>query len=141
MESTSAVDRAMLEHALATVFAEWVRQLDLRVLDAQHGEVLLALPVTDRHVHAGNVMSGQTLMAAADTAMVLAIMTRAGGFRPTATVQLQTTFLRPVPADSGVARVHAKVLRMGDNLAFGDIHITTADELLAAHATTTCALL
>lgn len=141
MESTSAVDRAMLEHALATVFAEWVRQLDLRVLDAQHGEVLLALPVTDRHVHAGNVMSGQTLMAAADTAMVLAIMTRAGGFRPMATVQLQTTFLRPVPADSGVARVRAKVLRMGDNLAFGDIHITTADDLLAAHATTTYALL
>lgn len=141
MESTSAVDRAMLEHALATVFAEWVRQLDLRVLDAQHGEVLLALPVTERHVHAGNVISGQTLMAAADTAMVLAIMTRAGGYRPMATVQLQTTFLRPVPADSGVARVRAKVLRMGDNLAFGDIHITTADDLLAAHATTTCALL
>ncbi len=66
MESTSAVDRAMLEHALATVFSEWVRQLDLRVLDAQHGEVLLALPVTDRHVHAGSVMSGQTLMTTAD---------------------------------------------------------------------------
>ena len=141
MESTSAVDREMLEHALETVFSEWVRQLDLRLLDAQAGEVLLALPVSDRHVHAGNVMSGQTLMAAADTAMVLAIMTRAGGYKPMATVQLQTTFLRPVPADSGVARVRARVLRMGDELVFGEVHITTADELLAAHATTTYALL
>lgn len=139
--SSSAVDRAMLEHALATVFAPWVQQLDLRVLDAQAGEVLLALPVTPQHVHVGNVVSGQTLMAAADTAMVLAVMTRAGGFKPMTTVQLQTTFLRPVPAESGVAQVRAKVLRMGRNLVFGEVRITTADEMLAAQATTTCALL
>lgn len=139
--SSSTVDRAMLEHALHTVFAPWVQQLDLRVIDAQAGEVLLALPVTPRHVHVGNVVSGQTLMAAADTAMVLAVMTRAGGFKPMSTVQLQTSFLRPVPAESGVAQVRAKVLRMGRSLVFGEVRITTADEMLAAHATTTCALL
>ena len=130
-----------LQHTLSNVFAAWVRELELRLIDASPGEVRLALPVHARHVHAGNVMSGQTLMAAADTAMVLAIMTRAGGYKPMATVQLQTTFLRPVPADSGVARVRARVLRMGDELVFGEVHITTADELLAAHATTTYALL
>jgi len=140
MESTSTVDLKVLEHALETVFAPWVQQLDLRVLVAEAGEVLLALPVVDKHVHAGNVMCGQTLMAAADTAMVLAVMTRSGGYRPMNTVQLNTTFLRPVPADSGVARVRARVLRMGKNLVFGDIQITTADDLLAAHATTTYAL-
>ena len=139
--SSSTVDRAMLEHALATVFAPWVRQLDLRVIDAQAGEVLLALPVTPAHVHVGNVVSGQTLMAAADTAMVLAVMTRAGGYRPMTTVQLQTSFLRPVPAESGVAQVRAKVLRMGKSLVFGEVRITSADDLLAAQATTTCALL
>ncbi|WP_205854889.1 PaaI family thioesterase [Piscinibacter defluvii] len=139
--SSSTVDRAMLEHALHTVFAPWVQQLDLRVIDAQAGEVLLALPVTPQHVHVGNVVSGQTLMAAADTAMVLAVMTRAGGFKPMSTVQLQTSFLRPVPAESGVAQVRAKVLRMGRSLVFGEVRITTADEMLAAHATTTCALL
>ncbi|MCW5664111.1 MAG: PaaI family thioesterase [Piscinibacter sp.] len=138
---SSTVDRAMLEHALHTVFAPWVQQLDLRVIDAQAGEVLLALPVTPQHVHVGNVVSGQTLMAAADTAMVLAVMTRAGGFKPMSTVQLQTSFLRPVPAESGVAQVRAKVLRMGRSLVFGEVRITTADEMLAAHATTTCALL
>ena len=93
------------------------------------------------HVHVGNVVSVQTLMAAADTAMVLAVMTRAGGFKPMTTVQLQTTFLRPVPAESGVAQVRARVLRMGKNLVFGEVRITTADEMLAAHATTACALL
>jgi uncharacterized protein (TIGR00369 family) len=141
MDKTPLVDKDQLEHALQTVFADWVKQLDLRVIEAQAGEVTLALPVAPRHVHAGNVMCGQTLMAAADTAMVLAIMTRLGGFKPMTTVQLQTSFLRPVPADSGVARVTARVLRMGRSLVFGEIEITTADDQLAAHSTTTCALL
>ena len=86
-------------------------------------------------------MSGQTLMAAADTAMVLAVMSQLGAFRPMTTVQLQTTFLRPVPADAGVAHVRARVLRLGKTLAFGDIAITFGADVLAAHATTTYALL
>jgi uncharacterized protein (TIGR00369 family) len=138
---TESVDRGMLEHALASVFAEWVRMLELRLIDARPGHVVLALPVTARHVHSGNVMSGQTLMAAADSAMVLAVMSKLGGFRPMTTVQLQTTFLRPVAADAGEARVNATVLRIGKSLAFGDIRITTGDDVLAAHATTTYALL
>jgi len=142
MEHTASLaDRAQLEHALQTVFADWVKELDLHVVAANAGEVELALPIVPRHVHAGNVVCGQTLMAAADTAMVLAIMTRVGGFKPMTTVQLQTSFLRPIPADAGAAKVIARVLRMGRNLVFGEIAITTADNQLAAHATTTYALL
>ena len=141
MNSPNGVDKPMLENALATVFAEWVRMLELRLLEARVGEVVLALPVTPRHVHAGNVMSGQTLMAAADTAMVLAVMSKLGSFRPMTTVQLQTTFMRPVAADAGEAIVTARVLRLGKSLAFGEIHITCGDAVLAAHTTTTYALL
>ena len=134
-------DPAFLVNALGTVFAEWVRMLELRLIEARPGEVVLALPVTKRHVHSGNVMSGQTLMAAADTAMVLAVMSRLGEFRPMTTVQLQTTFLRPIAADAGEARVTATVLRLGKTMAFGDIRITTGADVLAAHATTSYALL
>ena len=141
MNAPAAIDKTFLEHALSTVFAEWVRALDLRVLEARAGDVLLALPVTAQHVHSGGVMSGQTLMAAADTAMVLAVMSRLGAFRPMTTVQLQTSFLRPIPADAGFAKVHARVLRMGKTLAFGDIQISFGDGVLAAQATTTYALL
>jgi uncharacterized protein (TIGR00369 family) len=141
MTSTPAFDTAFLDDALKNVFAEWVRLLELRLVGATPGEVVLALPVTPRHVHAGNVMCGQTLMAAADTAMVLAVMSKLGAFRPMTTVQLQTTFLRPVAADAGEARVTATVLRMGRTMAFGDIRITTGDGVLAAHATTSYALL
>jgi len=141
MNSPNGVDKPMLENALATVFAEWARMLELRLIEARAGEVVLALPVTPRHVHAGNVMSGQTLMAAADTAMVLAVMSKLGGFRPMTTVQLQTTFMRPIAADAGEAIVTARVLRLGKSLAFGEIHITSGDAVLAAHTTTTYALL
>jgi len=130
-----------LQTTLRDVFASWVRELELRLIDASPGEVRLALPVHPRHVHAGNVMSGQTLMAAADTAMVLAVTSKLGAFKPMTTVQLQTTFLRPVAADAGEAIVVAKVLRLGKTLAFGEIEITTGDGALAAHATTTYALL
>ena len=141
METQSFVDVETLQAALSRVFAEWVQELDLRVLDARAGEVTLALPVTRRHVHEGGVLCGQTMMAACDTAMVLAIMTRLGGFKPMTTVQLQTSFIRPISGSSGAARVIARVLRMGKNLVFGEIQVVNTDDELAAHATTTYALL
>jgi uncharacterized protein (TIGR00369 family) len=141
MANPSLADAEMLQDALGHVFAEWVRELDLRVVEAREGEVVLALPVAPKHVHGGGVLCGQTMMAAADTAMVLAVMTRLGGFKPMTTVQLQTSFLRPVSGSSGAVRVIARVLRMGKSLVFGEVQIVTAEHELAAHATTTYALL
>jgi len=141
METQSFADLEMLQGALNHVFADWVRELELRVLEARAGEVVLLLPVTPRHVHGGGVLCGQTMMAAADTAMVLAIMTKLGGFKPMTTVQLQTSFLRPVAGSSGNARVVARVLRMGKSLVFGEVQVMNASGELAAHATTTYTLL
>jgi uncharacterized protein (TIGR00369 family) len=137
----SLADVSMLEDALKSVFAPWVRELDLRVLEARAGEVTLALPITPKHVHGGGVLCGQTMMAAADSAMVLAVMTKLGGFKPMTTVTLQTSFMRPVSGQSGAARVIARVLRMGRSLVFGEILVMSADDEVAAHATTTYALL
>ena len=55
------------------------------------------------------------------------------------TVQLQTSFLRPISADHCL--VTAKVLRSGKSLAFGTIDIASPDGKLAVQATTTYALL
>ena len=137
----SFADVEMLTSALGHVFAPWVRELDLRVIEARAGEVTLALPVTPKHVHEGGVLCGQTMMAACDTAMVLAVMTKLGGFKPMTTVQLQTSFLRPVSGGGGAVRVVARVLRMGRSLVFGEMQVISAADELAAHATTTYALL
>ena len=140
MESQSFADLEMLQAALANVCSPWVRELDLRVLEARAGEVVAVLPVTRHHVDAAGVLAGQALAAAAETAMMLAVMTRLGGFKPMATVQLQTSFLRPIAGTAGAVRVVARVLRMSRTLVFGEIHVLSADDELAAHATTTVGL-
>jgi len=122
-------------------FAPWVRELNLQVTQVLAGEVELALPVVPLHVHGGGVLCGQTMMAAADTAMVLAISTLTGGFTPMTTVQLQTSFLRPIPRGTAEVLLTARILRRGKSLAFGEISVRTADGKLAAQATTTYALL
>ncbi len=141
MDQPSLASTAQLQQALHDQFAPWVRELRLSVEAATLGEVRLALPVTPPHVHSGGVLCGQTMMAAADTAMVLAVMTHLGGFRPMTTVQLQTSFLRGIKGDAGTVAVVARVLKMGRNLAFGDVELRGPDGALAAHATTTYALL
>jgi uncharacterized protein (TIGR00369 family) len=137
---TPAIDLDALRGILGSVVAPWVTELELQLQQASLGEVVLALPVAPKHVHGGGVLCGQSMMAAADTAMILAICTHLGGFKPMTTVQLQTSFLRPIPGDAGSARVVARVLRMGRKLVFGEIEILDARGELAAHATTTYAL-
>jgi uncharacterized protein (TIGR00369 family) len=117
--NASPVTPAQLQELLGSMFAPWVQD----------------------HVHGGGVLCGQTLMAAADTAMVLAVSAQLGGFRPMTTVQLQTSFLRPVPKDAGEVTVVARVLKPGRQLVFGEIECLLPDGKLAAHATTTYALL
>ena len=141
MDTAAAIDLAHLDRTLHQVVAPWVRDLGLRVLAARPGEVELELPVSPPLVHGGGVLCGQAMMAAADTAMILAIVTRIGEFRPMTTVQLQTSFLKPVAGDSARTRLTARLLRLGKNLAFGEIELHNPAGDLVAHATTTYALL
>jgi uncharacterized protein (TIGR00369 family) len=139
--SPPMIELDTLRQILDTVVAPWVAELGLQVRAARLGEVELALPVAPRHVHGGGVLCGQSMMAAADTAMILAVCTHTGGFKPMTTVQLQTSFLRPIPGDAGSAQVLARVLRMGRKLVFGEVLIHDPQGALAAQATTTYALL
>jgi uncharacterized protein (TIGR00369 family) len=92
-------------------------------------------------VHGGGMLCGQSLLSAADTAMVVALSVAEGGFRPMTTVQLQTSFLRPIPGSTPEVTLVCNVLRKGKSLAFGEIEIFTPDGKLAAHATTTYAFI
>lgn len=141
MIEPASMDRVSLQSLIDTVFAPWVRELGLRVTHAQTDEVHLSLPITAHHVHGGGVVCGQTLMSAADTAMVLAVSSQLGGFKPMTTVQLQTSFMRPISGTDTEARIIARVLRMGKSLVFGEIEVQDAYGRLAAHCTTTYALL
>jgi len=116
------IDARTLQATFDGIAAEYVRRLNLRVETV-------------------DVLCGQAIMSVADTAMLLAMIARLGGFKPMTTVQLQTSFLRPVPKDTGSVTVVARVLRLGKSLSYGEVEFLAPDGKLAAHATTTYAFI
>ena len=129
-----------LQHALADYFAPWVQALGLKVESIDEDAVCLRLSQSDQLSRVGGMLCGQAMMAAADTAMVLALIRHFGEFRPCTTVQLNTSFLKPLAGQD--ALVVARVLRAGKSLAFGEIDLRGAsDGKSVCRASTTYALL
>ncbi len=134
------VSQESLQQALADLFAPWVQALGLQVESFGADEVTLRLPQSDQLARVGGILCGQAMMAAADSAMVLALISHLGQFRPCSTVQLSSTFLRPLSGQD--ALVTAKVLRVGKSLAFGEIDLRGAsDGKSVFRASTTYALM
>ncbi|MCE3271281.1 MAG: phenylacetic acid degradation protein [Ramlibacter sp.] len=134
------MDQQTLQQALPEYFAPWVQALGLRVEAFDAGGVTLRLPQSGQLSRVGGMLCGQAMMAAADTAMVLALINHFGGFKPCTTVQMNTSFLKPLSGQD--ALVEAKVVRAGKSLAFGEIDIRGAEDgKSACRATTTYALL
>jgi uncharacterized protein (TIGR00369 family) len=130
----------MLQGALAEYFAPWVQELGLTVEGFGPGSATLRLPRNDQLSRVGGMLCGQAMMAAADTAMVLALISQFGEFRPCTTVQMNTSFLKPLSNQD--ALVEARVLRAGKALAFGEIDIRGADDgKSVCRSSTTYALL
>ncbi len=136
----STMDTQTLRSALAEYFAPWVQTLGLQVDSFEAGSVTLRLPQNTQLSRVGGMLCGQAMMAAADTAMVLALIAQFGEFRPCTTVQMNTSFLKPLSNQD--ALVQARVLRAGKSLAFGEIDIRGADDgKSVCRASTTYALL
>jgi uncharacterized protein (TIGR00369 family) len=133
------IEKAQAE--LDAVAAPYVKALGLQLLSLEGETVTIRMPITPQLVHGGGVVCGQSVLAAADTAMVVALSAVLGGFKPMTTVQLSTSFLRPIPADAPEVLLKCTVLRRGRTLAFGDIDVLLPDGKLAAQATTTYAFL
>ncbi|WP_042383427.1 PaaI family thioesterase [Streptacidiphilus melanogenes] len=129
----------LAEKLLAENFAPWVLDLGLTVEEAGESHAVLRLPWSDRLAREGGALSGQALMAAADTATVVAVASARGGFVPMTTVQLSTSFQRPVLGTDVLVAAH--LTKLGRSLAFADIAMTTAGGALAANATAVYALL
>ena len=137
---TAITTTASLQQALSELFAPWVQALGLTVERFDADSVTLRLPQNDQLARVGGMLCGQAMMAAADTAMVLALIRHFGEFRPCTTVQMNTSFLKPLSGQD--ALVEARVIRAGKSLAFGEIDIRGADDgKSVCRATTTYALL
>jgi uncharacterized protein (TIGR00369 family) len=134
------MDLETLQAALPEYFAPWVQELGLKVDGFDADSVTLRLPQSERLSRVGGMLCGQAMMAAADTAMVLALINHFGEFRPCTTVQMSTSFLKPLSNQD--ALVHARVIRAGKSIAFGEIDLRgAADGKSVCRASVTYALL
>ena len=124
---------------LDRVLAPWVRALGLKPVEVDDESATLRLPFSGEFRHSGGVICGQVFMAAADTAMVVAISAALGEFKPMTTVSQNISFMRAVR--KGDVLIRARVLRLGRNLVFGEVELNDEDGKMACHATTTYALL
>jgi uncharacterized protein (TIGR00369 family) len=125
---------AEARRVLGEVFAPWVMDLNLSIerfdfappgdaADWQPGAVL-RLPFSERLCRNGGTVSGQALMAFADTAMVIANLAANRGYRPMTTVDQTTHFMRAVSASDVLA--DARVVRLGRTMSFGRVTLLGA---------------
>ncbi|MFD4505012.1 PaaI family thioesterase [Streptomyces sp. NPDC058457] len=131
---------AEADKILSVNFAPWVLDLGLAVEALGEDRATLRLPWSERLSREGGGLSGQALMAAADTATVIAVSAARGGFVPMTTVQQSTSFQRAVTGSDVL--IEAVLTRLGRRMAFADI--TMRDQrsgALAARASTVYALL
>ncbi|MBB4040297.1 uncharacterized protein (TIGR00369 family) [Microvirga flocculans] len=115
-------DRADAERMLADVFAPWVQDLDLSIESLGAEGAVLRMGFSERLCRDNGVICGQALMSLADTAMVFAVSSAAGGYRPMTTVDQTMHFLRPAAKADVLA--DAKVIRLGRTMAFGSVTLT-----------------
>ncbi len=121
---------------LGEVFAPWVMELNLSIegfdfdpprgaSDWQPGAVL-RMPFSERLCRNGGVISGQALMAFADTAMVIANLAANRGYRMMTTVDQTTHFMRAAAASDVLA--DARVVRLGRTMSFGRVTLSNATD-------------
>jgi uncharacterized protein (TIGR00369 family) len=122
---------------LGDVFAPWVRDLGLSVESIDHippsdatsdwqPGAILRMAFSERLCRHGGIVSGQALMALADTAMVIAILAANRGYRPMTTVDQTTHFMRAVTSSDVLA--DARVVRLGRTMSFGRVTLLSASD-------------
>jgi uncharacterized protein (TIGR00369 family) len=114
---------------LSDVFAPWIKDLSLSIESIAPSEgrepgAVLRLPFSERLCRDNGVVCGQALMAFADTAMVIAMVTANGGYRPMTTVDQTTHFMRAVVSSDVLA--DARVVRLGRTMGFGRVTLSSA---------------
>ena len=128
---------AEARRVLGEVFAPWVQDLNLTIeqidftppaggaADWQPGAIL-RLPFSERLCRKGGTVSGQALLAFADTAMVIANFAANRGYRALTTVDQTMHFMRAVSASDVLA--DARVVRLGRTMSFGRVTLLSATD-------------
>ena len=115
--------------------AAFLKPFGLIVQSCAPGECAVRVPYSPSLERPGGIVSGITLMGAADVAMWLAIMTERGTAEQWVTTDMKTAFLSSA-RETDITCV-ARVLKLGKRTAYGTAECRAAGgELLAHHVIT-----
>ena len=122
------------------IFAPWIIDLGLEPVSFDDKGGDFRLGDNPRLVHAGNVVCGQAIASAADSAIVITLAAINGRFRMCTTVDFSTHFIRPIPP--GAAGIRVDVLSSGKRMAYCRVEFrATGSDKLAATITSAFAYL
>jgi acyl-coenzyme A thioesterase PaaI-like protein len=122
--------REELAHLLAN--AAFLKPFGFVLQSCAPGECTIVAPYAASLERPGGILSGITIMGAADVAMWLAIMTERGTAEQWVTTDLKTAFLNS--ARETDVSCSARVLKLGKRTAYGTAECRAANgELLAHH--------
>lgn len=128
---------AITTHEVERILGEtgFIRVLGFELSELGAGECALKVPFQKAFLRPGEIIAGPVLIAAADVAMWLAIMTERGPGDKSVTLDLKTAFLNSAGAQDFVCR--ARVLKFGKRLVYGVAECSSLDDRLLTHHTVT----
>ena len=138
MKNTSITLEAARDY-YPTIFAPWIQELDISIEAITEEKVVMRLPYNDRLCRVGGIVCGQSLMALVDTCMVYVCFIGHQKFIDCATVNQNTSFLRPAINTDVIAT--GKLIKSGRTLVFGDVLLENTAGKAVCNATLTYAVL
>src|SRR4051812_47139516 len=111
-----------LETFLRTEFPQAFRGGDISIESADGATCLLRQRYSDQMLRPGGTVSGPTLMAMADCAMYVVLLSAIGPVGLAVTTNLNIHFLRKGSAGQDVLAA-AKLLKLGRRLAVGEVNL------------------
>lgn len=135
----------MLQFTPATLM-EYLEQVfpqiksEFTILEMAEHELVVRLNVQQKHLRPGGTVSGPTMFSLADVAVYMAILAMIGPEPLTVTTGCSIDFMRKPDGEKDMV-AHCKLLKLGRNLAVGDVLIYSEGiENPVARATMTYAI-
>jgi uncharacterized protein (TIGR00369 family) len=124
--SAAKMSVAELEHFLRVEFPQAFAGGDIRVERADGETCRLRERFGERMLRPGGTVSGPTLMALADCAMYVVLLSAIGPVGLAVTTNLNINFLRKGQAGQDVL-AEARILKLGKRLAVGEVTLLSGD--------------
>jgi|TARA_B110000014_G_C20081080_1_gene564891 uncharacterized protein (TIGR00369 family) len=109
------------QNIIDTKMAPWVKDLNIRVEETSINGAVLKMPYGEHLARVGGVISGQSMLAFADSAMVVVISSAIGGYRNMATVDMTTSFMNAARNIDIIGR--GRIVKTGKQLVFGEFSL------------------